>query len=271
MNEQNALQILQNNRDEILLFEISALIHDLGKLSEEFVLINSRNKPANLEYKHNLILLKILSQIPSSANKNTQAEVLEWYKNSHFADQIQRDILQELLSSNLDKTDDKISISLRQARDNMEKQKYASNPDFDRAYQQLRAFRLQIAGELNILQAGFWSDLSERTRQILADDLSISVPLHNGEQLNLKAIGDILEQHDDTWHEEIKDLDNAVLTIRAKSNGCDGVDSGNDKGTAAAQQDHNYTFISSAFGYESEDNKIGSQKLWNRRNLLLNR
>ena len=45
------LKILQNNRDKILLAEIGALIHDLGKLSEDFVKQMSRDICFNFDHE----------------------------------------------------------------------------------------------------------------------------------------------------------------------------------------------------------------------------
>lgn len=73
---------------------------------------------------------------------------------------------------------------------------------------------------------------------------------------------DIIEQH----HKEKEDNSNRkdceipplIRLLYAGWNGYDGMDSGIDKGSARVKQSKNNIFISTAFGHESEENKMGA-------------
>jgi len=64
------LNKLIEHRDTILLAEIGALIHDLGKLSEEFISSKSRENPLNIKDEHAKWIFKWYSSLETLLDKN---------------------------------------------------------------------------------------------------------------------------------------------------------------------------------------------------------
>lgn len=219
------LDKLVKQRDAVLLGEISALIHDLGKLSQEFVELNALDG-LRLSFAHHLILRRVVSEYHeiSTISSIEIQQVKEWLQKR----------VAKLSPEELADRDTKGNLL---------------NQYNERFTELNRDGRRQLFEELLIDEHFLPVCLTT-----LLNMLSIPFDLPGEEIL----LGDVLEHHDTplcTVHKEPVEL------LAARFDGCDGVDSAVDKGTAKDRQLLQKTYIATAFGSEPENLRIRTDKL----------
>lgn len=228
------LKILQKHRDLILLAEIGALIHDLGKLSAEFVAFQA-TLSKQLSFEHHLILRRALrGRYPLNHTEchelaaEFRQQVRDWAKSAPDEGVTREDRY---------KAKDQIWNRLRRLWDKI--------PD-----KQER----QVVREESLILEGF---LPDDLLQLL-DSLTLAFGLPGEEQ---RTMGDFIEAH----HPPTLVMHGpATQILTAGFEGCDGVDSHVDKAMAdkgGLKQDVNNTRIATAFGYEPESMGIIPDKI----------
>ncbi|MFQ6118514.1 MAG: hypothetical protein ACE5KE_01355 [Methanosarcinales archaeon] len=258
--------------------EIGALIHDLGKLSEEFV--ESKSEGSNKEFPHHLILRRFISgNDPYVAPGNSIKDVVLFFLNNYNFDQLPLKDSSEL-NNTLNNIKKELQNNSKQNRlksdfwkefsiiqGNLQKGKPNNmQSDIEAVFSKIRGkikdkLKNQIKGE-KLISTNF---VDNTLKEILIGNWkdNFYLPFVNQkEQLNNFA--DFIEMHHKTWHFELPFL---VKLLKAPP-GCDGVDSGIDKGTPARKQSLKETYISTAFGYEKD--KIDLSKLAYHRNEFCN-
>jgi len=237
------LENLKEHRDAILLAEIGALIHDLGKLSEEFVLSKCNGELAKLYswYAHQYILGRVylLSgkekivnfKDSSGVNRNFSVEDLKLILNeTHYQIEL-----------------DKVKSSIKKLF------------GIDVSNKQINKNILPVLKELNReLKTTHVVNINFRLSNVL-NSLSINI-------LKEKcSVGDIVSCHHNGKKQEIYSIiyQPSSKIIRLFQRSADGIDSGIDKGTTldSNKQSIDDIFISTSFGYEFEKIYINSNPL----------
>lgn len=254
------LDTLIKHRDAILIAEIGALIHDLGKLSEEFVIgkssdVKELENPKNID--HHLILKRLISRDDPILKQNIdQKNALAYYAQT-TTDQIIKEIIEYLLnpSNGYDLSDINIENSIRNHVVPLLKTHSGFNVlEINRAKNKIKDF-IKIFQDQKDSEEKIPSDfiISKYLRDILSDNLNKSL---EGLDFSNKttSIGDFIEKHHKTWNNKTPDL---VELLKAPI-GADGIDSEIDKGAVInlGQQISSDNSISTAFGHEYEQIKL---------------
>ncbi|MGC1119591.1 MAG: CRISPR-associated protein Csx11 [Candidatus Methanofastidiosia archaeon] len=247
---------LKRFRNVVLMAEIGALIHDLGKISEEF--IESKSKDSKIKFLHHLILRRLISRIdPYVSHQSTEKDlVLCLVKQLDFFNELQLDnpgqltnilgdIERELKDpsrqNNLQsgfgqEFGQHILGSLVKNKQENEKE------DIKKIFAEIKKLEEQTENEKNISP----NFISVRVKKSLNANLKNHFVPFFISQKQISNLGDFIEMHHKTWHQDLPFL---MKLLRAPD-GCDGVDSGIDKNTPIEQQELFQTYISTAFGYD---------------------
>ena len=248
MNDNPMLQTLEQHRDLILLAEIGALIHDLGKLSAEFVRAYASDCPTDpatgetFKFDHSCIVPRASITVAENTEYDRALEALQGYR--------------AIFTTN---------PSLAAALTKLEGLLTARRPG-----QALTYLAQPIAG-LDAPEEVFVQNLV-RTAAIQPLALGLSLPLPDRFEvtaLPLLPFYKLFRFGDDPWvairqtatsvfdallyhHDKPKEMPLHVRLLSAP-HGADGLDSGMDKGAVsnAAQQPMAHTYIATAFGYET--------------------
>jgi len=277
------LKALADKQDLILLAEIGALIHDLGKLSQEFV--ENINTDAPDMHYHILCLHSRCPEPPGTVKLRNYGgdwcrliteEVKQWLQDISTGDsandtKIVRGIEDHLRGVTTDRVLDKVQRflgSLKAGRvmptgQRLKKayiEKLASDDRIEHLSEEIKRTVREITGH----QKRF-----EREKLVPADflpsradlaDLLYKLTLHlNGDKARLSHY--IEMHHGNHW-----DIPYLVRLLKADSDpweGVDGFDSSVDKGQVSnkAKQTVSRTLIATAFGYESGSQRIALEAL----------
>jgi len=178
---------LMEHRDTILLAEIGALIHDLGKLSEEFISVKSQKKPPNEKDKHaewifiwhpylKDLLNNFKIRIEIHNNKTTSKELIELSIKElikYHHNRGKKNYLIELFSRSADGIDSGIDKgAVININKQSERHTYISTSfgyEFERINinsQQLKQYREKIVQKLK--------EILEKIQRLRSDDKALS-------------------------------------------------------------------------------------------------
>lgn len=224
------LTVLQERQDAILLAEIGALIHDLGKLSAEFIRSHAEDYEGP-KWEHELILRLRTEELQRLAPEPFDELEAIWA------------LLQNTLG-NLSR--------LRQDFEELYARAKLPLPDrFGRFLGKIKGLSPQDSERLREKVKAYTAE-KEIAPDFIPDDLRRlalwSWPLLDGEEISIACF---IEEHGDPIETERK----AIRLF--KPPGCDGVDSAVDKGDAKDRQSLSQTYIATAFGYEGERVPVG--------------
>ncbi|RKY97905.1 MAG: hypothetical protein DRQ10_08000, partial [Candidatus Hydrothermota bacterium] len=220
------LEKLREKREEILKAELAAWLHDVGKLSEEFIEEHSKEQGKGDKWHHELVLRRILRRIEKKFNKSwqniTKDEVLKWMVEEFSVNIPSEKRGRPFPNPHRREFPNKLDSYL--SRDP------ATGNEIVR--RKLVEVAKQISYEARINSQFFVESFYEfcENAKITIYDETIS-------------IADIIEQHGDPIEAQSK------LVKLFKPPSCDGIDSSMDKGFAESIQ-KDRTFISKAFGHE---------------------
>jgi CRISPR-associated Csx11 family protein len=221
---------LIEHRDAILLAEIGVLIHDLGKLSEEFTKKLSQENNEQY-YVHSYILGRSINLLSNSDKLKLSSG------QSIYVHQLQQInlLIGDVTAKELKKALDSLGLSF-------------SKKDRQEIVSLLRRYRNEI-----------------QTYNVVAISKEICEVLNNiymsifGEKINVSDI--IACHHEPDVYSYINKPSEKLITLFKRS--ADGIDSGVDKGAVSDtnKQTINHTYISTPFGYEFEKININSKQL----------
>ena len=230
------LNTLEQHRDVILLAEIGALIHDLGKLSKEFVAARAEVSK-QMSFEHHLVLKRLMRAhhpFDPSVGKEIEAklrsEVKKWAQGMSAPGvdwdtraKAKGDIWQRLHRM-------WESIGDKEARRVIREESFVPD-DF------LPDSLLHLLDSLKLMFR--WPSVNEEV-----------------------LMGDFIETHHSPF--AFVSCGQAMMLLAARSNGADAVDSAVDKAGAdegGLKQDIDDTRIATAFGYEPKSLRIRTDKL----------
>jgi len=240
------LETLEDKRDLVLLAEIGALIHDLGKLSEEFV-----NDPGG--DAHSRILRRFADShylYFTSADEIWQYAVNWIERDLHRLEDSDRQVLSPLLRQAQMKpaqdTKDLFVLArwlagATSGKLNREVQNYLEN-----------RYLSPILGE-DVINCADPDFVPKNLREILNDTTYspfLEEPISSTQQ---KAFGDFIVLHHTTYVDPLPEL---VQILRAGNGGCDGFDSWLDKQGRQLEKQPPQSHIATAFGHEPESQRI---------------
>jgi len=257
----NDLNILDGYKNMIFLTEIGALIHDLGKLSEEF--IKSKEKNSKVNFMHHLILKRLTKgKDPYIGKNNSEKDIVLYFLNNHdfkesfnsidlnkvlneIKKKLNENSKQKALKNNFWNEFAKIQGDLQKRKKNSDKK------DIGKLFTEIRSplkdnLKDQIKYENKISDTFISQNLKNYLNEDMKDIFKLEF-LNNKKQLNNFA--DFIEMHHETWHFIRPYL---IELLNASSGGVDGVDSEIDKG-AVTELKIDKAFISSSFGYENNE------------------
>ena len=271
------LEKLGINRDLILLTEIGVLIHDIGKLSKEFIAATVKREPKRFDHCYVLkrLVLKAdpyLLPVDTNTVKALFNKIKQLLKNPKYSSVYSLlQILQTNLAAKHQLNDANLSIELRNELkslrlngrkligrqwDNLERELIALTHQWDQEI----ALDILPLPLVNLLNSLIWGEKLE-----ISPNLNINL---------IKTLGDMIGMHHRTLHPLLGiDYPELIKVLRADHAGCDGIDSGVDKGTVsdkARQPSIDKTYIATAFGYE-KDGKIDTSNLTRIRNEYANK
>jgi hypothetical protein len=242
------LQMLETQRQLILLAETGVLIHDLGKFSTTFV-----RQPG--AHWHSQILHRLIDEqtVYFASSRKVRTHVLDWIEEdlSQIEEKDTRDALQSLVDQARTRQDHVIDL----ARWFIE----TAEPKIsDTLASLLRNKYWSVA-----LQEGFVNEAEVELVPLKLRDLlnsqefssDLRVPIFGAQQL---TIGDFIALHHDTY---VVSLPQLVQLLQARRGGTDGFDSWIDKQIACVKQAPDQTYIATAFGYEPESGRIVLEEL----------
>lgn len=220
------LEKLKAERENILKAELAAWLHDVGKLSTEFVTEHSVGKISGEKWHHELVLRRVLRKIKEAIGKDwqriTKSEVRQWMENEFSLAIPDEKRGRPFPNHNRSDFPSKLSTYLKRS---------PATGD-DKTREQLIEIARQIVSEKRIspdfFAEGFYN---------FCEHAGISI---GNESI---YIVDIIEQHGDPVEAKSK------LVCLFKPPGCDGIDSAMDKGRAESPQGEEI-FIATAFGFE---------------------
>ena len=255
------LEKLQTNRDLILLAEIGVLIHDIGKLSEEFIAAKTENGE---EFPHHLILKRQSKSLPIGLQKYTRAKnrfeaaLIYLDENTNPKSGKLKNLLEQEYKKDPSIMLEKVFKQIQKANPNLanliEETKIFVSTQFDSKKELLETINKEASIADNFLPSNLVQILEQVNIQ--------KQILDNRTALQEICLSDVIEGH----HLKLKN-ERYVQILRAPA-GCDGVDSGVDKGIVsnkAKQPSIDKTYIATAFGYE-KDGKINTSDLEDIRN-----
>lgn len=232
----NAIDTITQKKEDILLAEIAALVHDLGKLSKEFV-TEQAERSTQLSFAHHLVLRRTstgISRPPTVSpqditdfQKVVQQDVTAW----------QRDLPQSGLNAH-----DRNQTKRRLIDANRQKVHNVSNKLapllFEESLIPENFLPTHLANALNTIRVSLDSRLGDLT------------------------LGDLLEQHHTPYYDQPTnryncDASPAVEVLKS----CDRADSGVDKAIPQAKQSWDQTYIATVFGYEPTAHPIDLEAL----------
>lgn len=258
------LTTLEQHRDLILLAEIGALIHDLGKLSKEFVSAKSRD--GEKEDIHSLFLKLNPPVIPEHLQvcvgaRNRVEAALLYLESSPLEG---ADMLYPLLKGEYEK---KPSVMLEQVLVRLQK----SNPKLKQVTERVQSF---VVTEVDPHKAALtlltvWSTIPGNFIPTGLVELlrQTSLPQYSpgGAILFSEAtLADMIEGHHQRPALRVSDAEYVRLLRARPEGGCDGVDSAIDKAGAdegGLKQHIGDTRIATAFGYEPDSLRIKADGL----------
>ena len=252
----NKLQVLEEkeNKKIILLAEIGALLHDLGKLSREFVEHFSKQTSSKTwGYDFHSEILKLRSLCPPKGEISILLSSSDPRKD-----------LVDLIEKELDKKGWEIALRKTVCE---ECKKRLKSTDFDQMKSQLspKGKPFPVPKDLNIQLTKIISDIIDPVIEYkgkLDKEEQISSDFVSGQLkkvlLDTKIIfnecstplKDFIEKHHDGKDTFLTDL---IKLLWAPGGGVDGIDSGVDKGNVGgeeAKQNFGKVYIASAFGNE---------------------
>lgn len=218
------LKRIEKNRRPILLSEIGALLHDLGKLSREFFALNApRSK--QISFEHHLILRRASEGFYTSA------------LSSQDIDNVTRFVRTRVWNW-------KSQVSGGQEWQIRKQAKDAIHQGLPRQFPNLYQ---TDAGAVRLVRDEAYID-DDFLPEKFVDHLN-QLPADLPDPLSAVQLGDFIEQHHSLHGGQ---PGRPIELLRARP-GCDGVDSGVDKGNVeegGKRQDLQHTYIATAFGYE---------------------
>jgi len=226
----SVLDTVSRHRDAILLAEIGALIHDLGKLSAEFIDYHAQG--VDQRWDHELILRRRTRELYDLFPNVPDAQDLFWqWLENKFGDLTR-------LRRDYDRLCARRRRTLQESiNDFMGKIHNVARPDRREIREAVKQHAREQAITTDFLPADL-TDLLEMGTVLLGEDVYLA---------------DFVEQHGDP-------VDARSKAVRLfKPPGCDAVDSEVDKGNAIAAQPPGQCFIATAFGCESKI-KVGDLK-----------
>lgn len=230
----NLLSVLEQKRDLILLAEIGALIHDLGKLSEEFIVSHSEGYSGE-KWEHELILRRLTRTIMGSSAVPFNEEEYWWsYLQAELGDLSRlRTDYESLYARKRQPLQRRIADFLGKVKPPI------SRADRDRIVSKARQYFAEQQIDSAFLPQSL-ADQCEQSWELFGETVSLA---------------DFIEGHGSPVQTEL-------LAIRLlKPPSCDGVDSEADKGTAKDHQLLQETFIATAFGHEPDSLRIRTDEL----------
>jgi len=224
------------NREALLLAELAAWLHDIGKLSSEFINKQSTSNE-NIKWDHELVLKRATRRIESQLGKNLSEATKDDFRNL-VENELNIIICNPKNFPNPFKSDflDKLSRYLRQKNN---ANRSVSDVNVKNLIESLEIFLGKFINEMQI------------SNEFLPNDFVTFAETNCFKIFGEKAaIADIIEQHGSPVEPKTE------LVKIFKPPGCDAIDSALDKGnlkncTRGSKQGTD-TFIANAFGFESK-------------------
>lgn len=220
----NPIATIIRNQIPILLAEIAALVHDLGKLSGEFV-ADKTEKSDQLSFAHHLVLRRTSTGVSTPPGVSSQ-------DIAQFAQAVQQVVVAWQQSLPTGGADEQIRNQVKRNLINQLRKIY------------------NISGNLAPIlfeEALIASDFLPRSVVDVLNTIRVSL----GNVLGNITLGDPLEQHHTPFYlaGPNKYSTGAPQIIRVIGS-CDRADSGADKAIPGAKQAKDQTYIATVFGYE---------------------